>query len=345
MESLGVSKPRILVTSKHPGDAIDALSNQVALDVHCSFEPMNHHELCEHLKECDGVICVLADHITEYVMSLCPRLKMIANVAVGYDNIDIEAATKYGILVTNTPGVLDETTADLAFGLLLACARRIAEGDRFIRQDKWNSWRCDLMLGVDVFGKTLGIVGYGRIGQAMARRAQGFAMQVLYCRSQPPSSSELETTSHPRHVSLDELLESSDFISIHCPLNKHTHHLIGKRELSLVKPESILINTSRGAVVDETALVEALKKGRLRGVALDVFEQEPCVPVELKTMDGVVLTPHIGSASVETRSAMARLAVDALMCAFAGQMPPHVVNQETWRSFAERSRGCLITNQ
>jgi glyoxylate reductase len=325
-----MAKYRVFVTTQHPGDVVAMLSSEFQVDANLDRQkPMlPATELLKAIKGFDAVICTLEDVISDDVMAACSNLKLVANVAVGYDNIDVEAATKRGILVTNTPGVLDETTADLAFALLMACARRVAEADRYVRDRLWKDWTPDLMLGVDVYGKTLGIIGYGRIGQAMGRRGQGFGMEVLYTRR--PGSSNTD----PHAVSLDELLARSDFVSLHCPLTKETHHLIGEKQLSLMKPGAILINTARGAVVDSTALIAALASGRLHGAALDVYEGEPKVPEELLTMDNVVLAPHIGSATVETRSAMARLAAKGALSAFAGELPANAVNPKVWPQFS-----------
>ncbi|HEY9870545.1 MAG TPA: D-glycerate dehydrogenase [Candidatus Obscuribacterales bacterium] len=337
-----MSRPRVLVTSSLPGDALEVLERSARVDLHAGDEPLGPDELLDRVRDCDALVCLLTDRITESVLASA-GLKLVANVAVGYDNIDMQAATRRGVLVTNTPGVLDETTADLAFGLLLACARRIAEADRYVRAGRWHRWKPDLMLGTDVHGKTLGLVGFGRIGQAVARRALAFDMTVLYTRSRDPDNSGARSPGPgPHHVRLEELLSQSDFISIHCPLNERTRHLLGERELSMLKPCCLLINTSRGPIVDQAALVAALADGRLGGAGLDVFEDEPRVPPELLAMDRVVLTPHIGSASIETRAAMARLAVDGLLLAFSGSLPPSAVNPQVWPLFLQRARSCLL---
>jgi len=325
-----MAKYRLFLTTQHPGDAVAMLSAEFQVDANVDREKpiLPANELLKGMRGCDAVICVLEDVISDEVMGACSNLKLVANVAVGYDNIDVEAATKRGILVTNTPGVLNETTADLAFALLMACARRVAEADRYVRDRLWKNWTPELMLGVDVYGKTLGIIGYGRIGQAVGRRGHGFGMEVLYTRR--PGSSNTD----PHAVSLDELLARSDFVSLHCPLTKETHHLMGERQLSLMKPQAILINTARGAVVDQTALIAALASGRLRGAGLDVFEDEPSVPSELLAMNNVVLAPHIGSATVETRSNMSRLAAKGALSAFAGELPANAVNAQVWPQFS-----------
>jgi glyoxylate reductase len=325
-----MTKYRVFVTTQHPGDGVGTLSSQFQVDQNLDrakpILPAN--ELLKGIKGCDALVCALEDVISDEVMAASPDLKLIANVAVGYDNIDVEAATKRGILVTNTPGVLNETTADLAFALLMACARRVAEADRYVRDRLWKNWTPDLMLGVDIYGKTLGIVGYGRIGQAMGRRAQGFDMGILYTRRNTCKVDD------PQCVDLDVLLARSDFISLHCPLTKETHHLIGERQFSLMRPEAILINTARGAVVDQAALIAALASRRIRGAGLDVFEDEPSVPSELIEMNNVVLAPHIGSATVETRSNMATLACSGVISAFDGELPANAVNRDVWPKFS-----------
>jgi glyoxylate reductase len=330
-----VRKHRVFITSQYPGNALALLKDQFELSANRDKPILSPSELLNGMKGQDVVLCLPADQVSEDVMAACPDLKLIATVSVGYNNVDVAAATCRGILVTNTPGVLSETTADLAFALLMACARRIAEGDHYVRGRQWKGFDPELMLGVDIYGKTLGIVGYGRIGQALGRRARGFSMNVLYVKESAVKGSQARAEGEPQGVQLDDLLAKSDFVSLHCPLNKGTHHLIGKRELSLMKPDAILINTARGAVVDQAALIEALKTKKLRGAALDVFEDEPRVPDELIAMNNVVLTPHIGSASIETRSAMANLSVEGVLSAFAGKQPPNAVNPEVWPRFAD----------
>lgn len=327
----------VILTGDIPQSLVDILKSHARVELlpegRRDFTP---DKLIDGLKDADAVICQLTDLMSRDVMSSCPRLALIANVAVGYDNIDVDAATSQGILVTNTPGVLDETTADLAFGLLLACARRIAEGCRFVRSGSWTGFMPDLMLGVDVYGKTLGIVGFGRIGKAVARRALGFGMTVLYTSRTDAGKAPDGDISSCSRVSFDELLSRSDFVSLHCPLTKETDHLVGARALSIIKSGSIVINTARGAVVDQKALIDALKSGKLGGAGLDVFEDEPNVPEALFQMENVVLTPHIGSASVETRTAMALLAVNAVISAFAGELPANAVNPGVWPEFVKR---------
>ncbi|CAN5472112.1 glyoxylate reductase [soil metagenome] len=293
--------------------------------------------LLEQIKDRTAVICLLGDKMSAEVMDAAPELKLIANVAVGFDNVDLVHAKKRGILVVNTPGVLDNATADLAFALLLACARRIVEADQYVRNHEWKGWRTDLLLGSDLSGKTLGIVGMGRIGEAMGRRGLGFGMKIIYTRKgNEEKDHRLTRELSARRVSLPELISSSDFLSIHSPLNHETRHLIGKVELSRVKKNCILINTARGAVVDQKALIAALQDGKLAGAGLDVFEDEPRVPDELIALKNVVIVPHIGSATSETRNAMAQLAAEGLLSAFSERLPENTVNKDVWPLFLER---------
>ena len=286
-------------------------------------------ELIEKTKEKNGLICLLNDEIDFQVLESCPDLKIVANLGVGYDNIDVEAATERGVMVTNTPGVLTETTADLSFGLLLAAARRIPEADSFVREGNWEGWELiQPQQGVDVHGKTLGVVGMGRIGTAVARRGHfGFDMDVIYYSR--TRKEVLEEELEARYVELDGLLEESDFVSVHTPLTPETEGMIGEREFKLMKEDAILVNVARGPVVDEEALVEALKSGEIRGAGLDVFEEEPKVHPGLKELtESVVLAPHIGSASRETRMKIAEIGVVNAIAALKGEKPPNLVNPE-----------------
>ncbi len=292
-------------------------------------QPLGKPELLAFARDAEALIVPLADRIDGEVLQGLPKLRVVANLGVGVDNIDLEAATRRKILVTNTPDVLTEATADLAWALLLATARRIVEADEDLRREGFPGWTfLPKHLGVDVYGKTLGIVGFGRIGQAVARRGCGFGMTILYhARTQKP---EAEKALGARYVPLHELLRESDFVVLCVPLTSETRYLIGARELSLMKPEAILVNVARGPVVDEEALVRALKAGQIRGVGLDVFEDEPKVHPELLGLRNAVLTPHIGSATWATRRSMAALAVDNVLAALAGRRPPTLVNLETW---------------
>jgi glyoxylate reductase len=273
------------------------------------------------LARAEALVCLLTDRIDAAVLDLAPRLKVVANVAVGYDNVDVEAASARGIVVCHTPGVLDETTADLAFALVLAASRRLSEAEADLRAGRFAGWGLTDYLGQDVHGATLGIVGFGRIGRAVARRAEGFRMRVLHHQRTP--------TGLPGYVAdLDELLRASDVVSLHVPLTEHTHHLIDRRRLALMKPTAVLVNTARGPVVDEEALAEALETGGIFAAGLDVYEREPTVHPRLLAARRAVLLPHIGSASVATRTAMARMAVADAARVLAGDRPLHPVPEQ-----------------
>jgi len=319
---------KVFVTRRVFPEALMQLEKHgIAYEVNAG-SPLSKPELIEKVRDADGLICLLGDRIDRAVLEAGKRLRIVANVAVGYDNIDVNTATERGIMVTNTPDVLTEATADLTFGLLLAVARRIVEGDKLAREGRFHGWELDFLLGTDVHGKVLGIVGFGRIGQAVARRARGFGMQVLYYnRMQKP---ELEEELNVEFVDFEELLQRSDFVSIHLPLTPETQHLFGAREFDKMKPSAFLINVARGPIVDEEALVQALKGKEIAGAALDVFEHEPRVHPKLLKMDNVVLTPHIGSAARETRIKMALTAVENVIAALEGRKPPHLVNPEVW---------------
>jgi glyoxylate reductase len=265
--------------------------------------------------------------ITDRIMAAAPHLRVVANYAVGYNNVDLAAATRRGIMVTNTPGVLTEATADLAWALLLAVARRVVESDRFLRGGKFKGWKADLLLGTDVFGRVLGVIGFGRIGQAVARRGLGFGMSILYSdarRAKP----EVEREFRAEYVPLDDLLRKADYVTIHADLNDQTRHLIGERELRLMGPDHYLINAARGPIVDEKALVRALKENWIKGAGLDVYEGEPKTEPGLTDCWNAVLLPHLGSATVSTRAAMAETAAKNLIAAVDGQPPPNLVNPE-----------------
>jgi glyoxylate reductase len=317
---------KVLVTLPLPSPGIDLLRERYQVSV-VEAEGMPAQVLKRHVSDCDGVIGMVNVPITDEIMAAGPGLKCIANYGVGYNNIDVEAATRRGILVTNTPRVLDQATADLAFALILAVARRLVEADRFLREGKFQGWKADMLLGDDVYGRVLGIVGLGRIGQAVARRGLGFNMSILYAqrhRADPRLESELRAV----YVPLDELLTKSDYVSLHCPLTDETRHLIGERELRLMGPKHYLINTARGPIVDEKALVRALKEKWIKGAGLDVYEREPRVEPGLVECENAVLLPHIGSATVVARAAMAETAARNLIAALEGELPPNLVNPE-----------------
>lgn len=276
--------------------------------------------------QADAVICTLADPITDALFAAAPRLKIVANYAVGYNNIDVAAATRRGIVVTNTPDVLTDATADLTWALILAGARRVVEGDRWTRSGQWPGWAPTQLLGTDVTGKTLGIIGMGRIGQAVAQRAQGFRMPVLYASHRPCSSPPGVSTWI--HRPLKEVLTQADFISLHVPLSDTTRHLIGARELAMMKSTAFLINTSRGPVIDEAALFAALRQGTIAGAGLDVYEREPVITAGLETLPNVVLLPHLGSATQQVRIKMGMLCVENIAAVLGGRPPLNPVNRE-----------------
>jgi glyoxylate reductase len=317
----------VYVTRRIPESGLDILRRVCGtVDIYEGEAPLPRDELLRAVRGRHGILCLLSDRIDAEVMDAAgPQLRGIANYAVGYDNVDVAEATRRRIPVSNTPGVLTETTADLAWSLLMSAARRIAESDRFVRSGKWQGWGPMQMLGVDVYGKTLGLVGAGRIGQAMARRAIGFDMRVLY---HDVSRCEAIEKSGARMVTLDDLLRESDFVSLHVPLTLQTRHMIGRRELRMMKKTAVLVNTSRGAVVDETALVAALRDGVIFAAGLDVYEDEPRLKPGLAELDNVVLAPHIGSGSRETRQKMAEMAAENLAAMLQGKRPPNCVNPD-----------------
>jgi glyoxylate reductase len=322
-----LSEYRIYVTRKLPGPAVEELRGIGDVRVNPEDRVLTREELREGVRAKDALLCLLTDKVDDEVMDESPRLKVISNVAVGYDNIDVEAATTRGIFVTNTPRVLTETVADLTWALILGTARRVVEADHFLRAGRWKSWSPTLLAGNDVYHRTLGIVGLGQIGTTVARRAQGFDMKVLYY--DVDRKADVESELGLTYRELDELMREADYITVHVPLNPATHHLIGEHEIGLMKKSSYLINTSRGPVVDEQALIHALKAGRIAGAGLDVFEQEPLAPSSpLVELDNVVLLPHIGSATLATRSAMASLAAQCIIDVLSGRLPPALVNRE-----------------
>ncbi|MBN1489272.1 MAG: D-glycerate dehydrogenase [Phycisphaerae bacterium] len=317
----------IYVTRRIPQAGLDQLHAACGeFDMNPDDRVLSHAALIEAVRGREGVLCLLTDTVDEAVLAAAgPRCRVFANFAVGFDNIDVAAATRRGILVTNTPGVLTETTADLAWALLFAVARRTVEGDRHFRSGHWDGWAPMQFLGHDVYGSTLGVVGAGRIGTAVALRSVGFRTRVLYANPEP--NAELDAIGG-RRVSLDELLRESDFVTLHVPLDDSTRHLIGAHELALMKPTACLINTARGPIVDEAALVVALRDGQISGAGLDVYENEPAPAPGLTALDNVVCLPHLGSATLATRSRMAVMAADNLIAALHGERPPNVVNPE-----------------
>lgn len=320
---------KIFATRPLPGDALDRLSHEHTVTVHPGDVSPTPEELIRGVKDADVLICLLTDKIDTSVISAGSSLKIVANYAVGTNNIDVDWATVSDVAVLNTPGVLTDASADMAFALLLATARRLGEADRFVREGKWQGWEPNLLLGTQVTGKTLGIVGMGRIGVAMAQRARGFGMQILYTNRQPVPAG-LERDLGASFVELDELVQRSDFVSLHCPLTPKTRHMFNRKILSSMKQGSILINTARGPVVDEKALVEALEQGPLRAAGLDVFEDEPNVHPKLLTLPNVLLAPHVGSATHETRSEMANILVQGIQKVLNDEQPNNLVNPEVF---------------
>ena len=324
-------RPRLFLTRRIPEPGYSLAHRVFRVTGGEQDRPLARELLLQGIAGADALICLLTETVDGPVMDAARGgLRVISNMAVGFDNIDVAAATARGILVTNTPGVLTDATADLAWALILGTARRVAEGDRLVREGRFEQWGPFLLLGRAVAGATLGVVGMGRIGQAVARRATGFDMRVLYTRLRGPLPAD-EAPAGARWEycpGLDALLSEADIVSLHVPLDSGTRHLIGARELGLMKPGSFLVNTSRGPVVDEAALVDALKAGRLGGAGLDVYEDEPRLAPGLAGLDNVVLLPHLGSATVETRGRMAVMAVESASAAVRGSTVPHMVNPE-----------------
>jgi lactate dehydrogenase-like 2-hydroxyacid dehydrogenase len=322
-------KPAILVTKRIYPEAIEYLKQRAEVDYEESDDGLSAPQLAARVSGKQGVVSQLTDKFPAEVIEGLAGIRVIANVAVGYDNIDVPAATRHGILVTNTPDVLTDTTADFAFTLLLAAARRVVEGHQYVHSGQWTKWRIDLLVGQDVHHRTLGIFGMGRIGQAVARRARGFSMRILYHDSQPAPES-IEKELGLELVGADRLLQESDFVSLHVPLLPETRHLIGTQQLRMMKPTAILVNTSRGPVVDEAALAEALDQRVIAGAGIDVFEREPQVEPLLLKLENVVLAPHIASASVDTRRQMSVMAAENAVAALEGRRPPNLLNPEAW---------------
>ena len=322
-------RPRVLVMHPilDPGPAILAEAAEVIS--YPPERPLDEANIRQAAEGCVGIVSQLMDPIRETVLS-SPGLKCVSNVAVGFDNIDLAAATARKVMVTNTPGVLDDATADFAFTLLMATARRVVEADNFTRSGNFRGWAIDMMLGQDVYGATLGIIGIGRIGRGVAHRAKGFNMRVLYYDPQPLPP-EAEQQLNATRSSLDRLIAESDFISVHVPLTKETLHLLSTAQFNSMKRNAIVINTSRGPVIDEAALVEALRARKLAGAGLDVYEREPAIHPHLIPMPNVVLAPHIASATVRTRSEMSAMAARNMATAVRGGRPPNLVNPEAKR--------------
>jgi lactate dehydrogenase-like 2-hydroxyacid dehydrogenase len=315
-----MAKPTVVVTRAIPRAALDLLAGHCTVHANGADEAYTPDELVSHVRDADALIALLTDRIDDAFLARCPRLKIVANVAVGYDNIDVSAATRRGIVVTNTPGVLTDATADFAWALLLGVVRRVPEADAYVRAGRFTEWKMMAFHGGDLTGRTLGIAGFGRIGQAVARRGRGFGMHVIYTNTRRASQA-LEDELDARYVDKETLLASSDVLSLHLPLTPATRHFVGAPEFAIMKSSAYLINTARGPVVDEHALVEALRSGAIQGAGLDVFEREPEVTTALLEMTNVVLAPHIGSATVETRTNMALIAAENVLAVLAGAPP------------------------
>jgi glyoxylate reductase len=322
-------KPKVYCTHPLFDEARKILDANCDIQYWGQADRPSREELLRRVKDKEGLICLLTEKINEELLRAAPKLRIVANVAVGFDNIDVEACTKRGVVATNTPGVLDETTADFAWTLLLAVARRLGEGEDLARSGNWKGWNLDQLCGADVWGKTLGIVGFGRIGQAVARRASGFQMQVIYTDA-VRAPEDVEKALNAKFRDMNGLLADSDFVSLHVPLLPDTRALFDAPKFFRMKPTAFLINTSRGPVVDEAALVAALENKKIAGAALDVYENEPFIHPGLKRPN-VVLAPHLASASLETRSKMAVMAANNLVTLFKGQRPPNMLNPDIFK--------------
>ncbi|TCS36629.1 glyoxylate reductase [Paucimonas lemoignei] len=321
-------KPAILVARAIFPEVVTRLSSHFDIEANQDDQAWPADEFGRRLQGKQGLFCSANERISADLIVACPQLKVIANMAVGFNNIDVDAATRAGIMVTNTPDVLNETTADFAWALLMAAARRVGESERWLRAGQWERWRYDTFLGADLHGATLGILGMGRIGQAIARRSRGFDMQVLYHnRTRLPVDLEAGANG-AQYVEKDELLRRADHLVLVLPYSAATHHAIGAAELALMKPTAVLVNIARGGIVDDVSLIAALRERRIAAAGLDVFENEPAFNPDFLTLDNAVLTPHIGSASVPTRLAMAACAADNLIAGLSGQRPPNLLNPQ-----------------
>ena len=325
-----MSKPKVFITRRLPSE-LDQLQQIATVEVWGERQPPPDDVLLEKIQEIDGLLCLLTDKIDRQLIAAGTSVKVISQMAVGYDNIDIAAATARGIPVGNTPGVLTDATADFTWALLMAAARRVVEADRFTRASEWRTWEPDLLLGADMAGATLGIVGFGRIGQAVARRAKGFEMRILYASRQRCDRTS-EQSLGVEFADLEQLLQASDFVTIHTPLSEETYHLVSDRQFALMKPTAILINTARGSIIDPDALYRALSNGKIAGAAIDVTEPEP-IPIDspLLNLDNLIVAPHIGSASYKTRSKMAAMAIANLIAGLKGEVLPNCVNPEVFQ--------------
>ncbi len=321
-------KPSILVTRAVFPDVVARLSDHFTVEDNPDDHIFSEAELIQKLQGKDGLFANPADRISAALIQACPQLKAVCNMAVGYNNVDVAAATAAGIMVTNTPDVLNETTADFGWALLMATARRVTESEHYLRAGKWQKWTYDGFLGADVHGSTLGVIGMGRIGQAIARRSMGFDMQVVY-HNRSRLAPELEArANNARYLSRDALLQTADHVVLVLPYSAAVHHFIGAQEIALMKPGATLVNIARGGIVDDAALIAALKQGQIAAAGLDVFENEPAFNQGFLSLENVVLTPHIASASAPTRRAMANCAATNLIAALSGQTPPNLLNSQ-----------------
>jgi lactate dehydrogenase-like 2-hydroxyacid dehydrogenase len=322
-------KPRVLVTREISEEAVKRLKQHFVVESNQKDLPVSPRQLLQKLKGKDGAVTLSTDIVNDEVLVKNPQLKIVCNVAVGYNNLDVAAGTRHGVMMTNTPGVLDDTTADLTWALILSAARGLAYADRSVRARKWKRWRMMEYLGQDIYGKTIGICGFGRIGRGVARRAMGFNMKVLYA-NRSRASEAVEQEFRASYVDKQTLLRESDVVTLHLPLSTDTRHYIGAKELALMKKSAILVNVSRGPVVDEKALVRALKSGRIFGAGLDVYEHEPTLAPGLAGLSNVALTPHIGSGTIETRLKMSNMAVTNCIAGLTGQRPPNLLNPDVF---------------
>ena len=321
-------KPSILVARAVFPEVLDRLRQHFDVEDNQEDIVFSPAELASRLQGKDGIFSTLSEKVDQALLAACPRLKAVCNMAVGYNNIDIDAASRASVAVTNTPDVLNETTADFGWALLMAAARRITESEQWLRAGNWQKWRYDSFVGADLHGATLGIIGMGRIGQAIARRSTGFDMQVLY-HNRSRLAPELEArANHAQYVSREELLRQADHVVLVLPYSPALHHTIGEAEIALMKPTAVLVNIARGGIVDDAALIRALRERRIAAAGLDVYENEPALNPDFLALSNVVLTPHIASASVATRLAMANCAADNLIAALTGAAPPNLLNPE-----------------
>ncbi|MGB7327970.1 MAG: D-glycerate dehydrogenase [Rubripirellula sp.] len=322
-----MTRPKIFLTRELPPESMAILRQHSDLTFNPDDRVLTKAEIIAGIQGVDGLLCLLTDSIDDEVLAANPDLKVVANFAVGFNNVDVAAATRRKIPVTNTPGVLTDTTADMAFALLLSAARRVVEGDQFVRAGKWHGWGPLQFLGNDVSGSTLGLIGFGRIAQAVARRANGFDMKIVYW-NRTRLSPERESSLGVVYAEMDDVLRQSDYVSVHVALNDETKHLIGARELSLMKPTATIVNTARGPIIDEAALVAALTSGTIASAGLDVYEREPELHPDLHQLPNVVVAPHLGSATIGTRTKMGNMAAENCLAGCRGEVPPNLVNPD-----------------